>query len=66
MGACQLLGREAPPCEGASSRHRCVCVWGERGEAGVSGGVLGLPQAESGWGQGSSLRARSWGSSSLE
>lgn len=24
LGACQLLGQEAPPCKGASSRHGCV------------------------------------------
>lgn len=41
LGACQLLGQEAPPCEGASSRHRCVGGGGYR----ESEGFLGLPRA---------------------
>lgn len=46
-GACQLLGQEAPPCKGASSRHRCVGGWGtmrREKELGFPGVSCGFPQ----------------------
>lgn len=44
LGVCQLLGQEAPPCKGASSRHRCVGEWGPWGER-RNGAPLGHPGA---------------------
>lgn len=61
LGACQLLGQEAPPCKGASSRHRCVGDGGptrEDGGGGVPWGIL--------VGVDSSLRPLSGGSSGWE
>lgn len=59
LGACQLLGQEAPPCKGASSRPRCVGGGGH----GKRGKKLGSPGAS--WWAGSSLPlsggSSSWG-----